>query len=330
MSLNCLERAVSQVQGERVLIAPLNWGLGHATRCVPIIKCLLNNGKKVFIAGSGVSFSFLKKEFTNLEHIDFPSLSITYSTSSSQVWAIMKQIPYILFQIIKEHFLLKRIIKQYDIHAVISDNRFGLWNKSVMSIYITHQIMVRLPKNFRFFEGLICRLHKFFISHYDVCWIPDFAGENNLSGDLSHKYPVPKNAIFIGWLSRFNPSDFIDKSPYKNLAIVSGPEPQRTIFEQELLVKLIATGESSLLVQGKPNIDVSFDMGCVRIVSHIDTNTLQFLLQKTPMIYCRSGYSTLMDLSILQRKAVLIPTQGQTEQEYLAEYNKSRFSYSVC
>lgn len=325
-----LEQVVSQIQGERVLVAPLDWGIGHATRCVPIIKCLLNNRRKVFIAGSGVSFSFLKKEFSNaVEYIDFPSLSIRYSASSSQVWAIAKHLPYILYQIIKEHILLKRVIKGYHIQTIISDNRFGLWNSSIMSIYITHQVMVKMPKNFVFAENFIYRLHNFFITHYDSCWIPDFAEENNLSGDLSHKYPLPKNAIFIGWLSRFKLCDFKEKSPYKNLAIVSGPEPQRTILEQELLNKLVSNGEPSLLVQGKPDVDVSFDLGCVHVVSHLDTNMLQFLLQTTPMIYCRSGYSTLMDLSVLQRKAVLIPTRGQTEQEYLAEYNKERFLVDV-
>ena len=232
-----LSDEIKKLRGNRVLVAPLDWGLGHATRCVPIIKCLLENHKTVLLAGSGASFAFLKKEFPCLEAICFPSLSVQYSSSDSQTIAMLRQQPSILYRIVKEHVLLKRFVKKYRIQTVISDNRFGLWHKRVECVYITHQIMVKMPPRFRFAECFVCSLHKFIISRYDVCWVPDIAGEENLSGDLSHKYPLPKNAVFVGWLSRFEFHELADESPYKNLILVSGPEPQRTIFEQQMLNK---------------------------------------------------------------------------------------------
>ncbi len=317
-----LEQVIAQIQGDRVLVAPLDWGLGHATRCVPIIKSLLNHQKKVFLAGSGNSFSFLKKEFPKLECVELPSMSVLYSKKGSLIGAMIKQLPYFIFQIFKEHFLLKRIVCRYDIQTVISDNRFGLWCQSVESIYITHQIMVKMPRGFRFLERAAYGLHKFFISRYNSCWIPDVEGEDNLSGDLSRKYTLPKNAIFIGWLSRFSYFNFIESSPYKVLALISGPEPQRSIFEKEMLIKMKNISERCLLIRGLPFSNSTSILENVHIVSHLDTKTLQFLLHKTPIIYCRSGYSTLMDLAVLKRRAVLLPTPGQTEQEYLASYNK--------
>ncbi len=316
-----LNEAVSRIRGERVLVAPLDWGLGHATRCVPIINALREAGKQVLLAGSGNSLAFLQKEFPALEVVPLPSMSVRYSSGRSQIGAMLRQLPYILWQIAKEHSALKRIVEQYDIHAVISDNRFGLWHRGVETIYITHQIMIKMPRRLRFFEPLAYRLHGWIIRHYDVCWIPDCVGENNLSGDLSHKYPLSSNAVFVGWLSRFVRRDYSKPSPYKHLALISGPEPQRTLFEQDLLQHLQATGEPSLLVQGRADVATNEQCGCVRVVSHLSTDELQFLLQQTPVIYCRSGYSTLMDLTVLGRKAILTPTPGQTEQEYLAIIN---------
>lgn len=324
MCAGLLSDEIKKLQGNRVLVAPLDWGLGHATRCVPVIKCLLENRKTVLIAGSGASFAFLKKEFPSLEFIYFPSLSVRYSSSDSQTAAILRQLPTILYQIVKEHILLKRFVKKYQIQTVISDNRFGLWHREVESVYITHQIMVKMPPCFQFAERFVCFLHKFIISRYDVCWVPDVVGENNLSGDLSHKYPLPQNTVFVGWLSRFEFHEIAGESPYKNLVLVSGPEPQRTIFEQQMLNKFRDVEEPSLLVRGMPSVSDSFDCGYVHVVSHLDTKMLQFLLQKTPFIYCRSGYSTLMDLAVLRRRAILFPTPGQTEQEYLAEYVGSK------
>jgi len=198
-----LSDIVNTIPEKRVLVAPLNWGLGHATRCVPIINALLLAEKEVIIAAEGFALEFIKKEFPTLQTIDFKGINIKYSSSNSQVWTMIFQLPKIVFAIFKEHFKLKKIIQKYDIQAIISDNRFGLWNKKIKTIYITHQISVKISKRFEFLNKIAYLIHCQIIKKYSQCWVPDFEGENNLSGDLSHKYPLPKNAVFIGILSRF-------------------------------------------------------------------------------------------------------------------------------
>ena len=318
----------NEISEKRVLVAPLNWGLGHATRCVPIINALLAAEKEVIIAADGYPLLFLKKQFPNLQTIDFKGINIKYCSSNSQILAMILQMPKIFFSIFKEHYELKKIIQQYDIQAVISDNRFGLWNKKIKTIYITHQISVKISKRFEFLNKIAYHLHYQIINKYSQCFIPDFEGENNLSGDLSHKYTLPKNAQFIGILSRFSQKILIDlnkknnENNYKNVAIISGVEPHRTILQKKLLNLFLSKNEKSLIIEGKPaqNIDIQ-NINNVTIVSHLEDEELAQTLKNAEKIYCRSGYSTLMDLWALGIKsAILIPTPGQTEQEYLAEH----------
>lgn len=184
-------------------MAPLNWGLGHAARCVPIINALLKSEKEVILAAEGYALDFLTIRFPSLQTIEFKGINVKYSTSNSQIVIMLFQLPKIIFAILKEHFILKKIIKNFDIQTVISDNRFGLWNKRIKTIYITHQVSVKVSKRFESLNKILYLIHCQIIKQYSECWIPDFEGTENLSGDLSHKYPLPKNAKFIGILSRF-------------------------------------------------------------------------------------------------------------------------------
>ena len=314
-----LEQKIKRFQNKRILIAPLDWGIGHATRCIPIIESLISKQNKVIIASSGEALDFLQKEFPTQDFLEWHSYEIRYSSSKSQTWAILRQTPKILWRIYKEHYFLKKIIEEKSIEAIISDNRFGLWSRDIKSIYLTHQIMIKMPHRLSIFEHLFYSLHKFIIEKYDECWIPDFKGKNNLSGDLSHKYPTPKNASFIGPLSRFEKKEYTSTSPYQNLVLISGPEPQRSIFEKKMIEKFLQVKEATIIISGKPTSSYSLLSNNITIKSHLDSRELSFLIQTTPNIFCRSGYSTLMDLKVLDRKATLFPTPGQTEQEYLAE-----------
>jgi len=304
-----------------ILIAPLNWGLGHATRCVPIIRSYLAKGNRVVIAADGDALRWLQREFPEIKTIEFPGFRIRYSPSDSQLLAMMQQLPTIIAGIVREHRQLKRIIRQENIQTVISDNRFGLWNKEVKSIYITHQLLIRAP--YRWIEPILRRIHLWIISRYDECWIPDIEGADNLSGDLAHKYPLPRNARFIGWLSRFPINERVPVSKnYTNLCLISGPEPHRTLFEQSIIERFKNDLEPTLIVTGRPGTK-RCSIGNIDMVPDMSSCELQTHLLKTPHIFCRSGYSTLMDLKILGRSATLFPTPGQPEQEYLAELHKN-------
>lgn len=313
---------------KRVLICPLNWGLGHATRDIPVIYDLLAHHYAVMIAADGDAFALLKKEFPELPFIRFPSFAISYTKGKSLVWKMMCSIPEILRGIFDEHKKLSEIIHKERIDIVISDNRFGLWNSSVVSIFITHQLMIKMPKGLRWFEPILHGINRWFIKKYDECWIPDNAGSNNFSGDLSHKYSLPAHARFIGILSRFRnfePPE-IDVKRYSLVFVLSGPEPQRTILERLCISFAQKMQHKSLIIRGKPDSKEKppTKISCVDFVNHLPDEMLGSYLQKAQIIICRSGYSTIMDLAALNQTAILIPTPGQTEQEYLAEYHRQK------
>ncbi|NOZ47806.1 MAG: glycosyltransferase [Chlorobi bacterium] len=303
-----------------VLVCPLDWGLGHASRMIPVINKLLNNKNKVIIAADNLPYNLLKDEFPGLQFIRFPSYKIKYSGNKSQAIKILVQIPRIKLSIWKEHRQLKRIISKNKIEVVISDNRFGCWNKKVKSVYVTHQVMVKMPKGLKFLEFIGYLIHKWFINKYDECWIPDWEGVDNLSGDLSHKYKVPDNAGFVGPLSRFERVK-IEKTEHKFdvVCILSGPEPQRTFFEEILITIFLQSNDNVLIVQGLPGKNVKPDKRNITFANHLPTSELASVIVNSKNIICRSGYSSIMDLVTLNKNAVLVPTPGQTEQEYLGK-----------
>ena len=313
---------------KNILVCPLNWGLGHATRTIPIIYLLLKHGHNVTIAANGYSLELLKKEFPSLKFIYLPSFNVKYSKNKSQVIKILLSVPKILFGIIKEHQQLKKIIKTEKIDIIISDNRYGLWNKHVYSIFITHQIMVKMPAAFKIFEYPAFLVSKLFILRYNKCWIPDYADTNNLSGELSHKYKAPHNVSFIGHLSRFDNMQKLTADNEKNidlLVILSGPEPQRTIFENIIIKQTLNTIYKVLIIEGRPQKTTNTKkLQNINIISHLQTEELLEKIQSSKIILSRAGYSTIMDFVSLNENAVLIPTPGQTEQKYLAKYLNHR------
>ena len=331
-----------KIKSSRVLVAPLNWGLGHATRCVPIIERLLAEGHEVVIAADGYPLKFLRREFPHLDWVKFEGLKVRYADGQSQVGAMLRQLPRFLRDIWREHQRLKEIVKMYDVDMVVSDNRFGLWCKGVHSVYMTHQLMVKMPRGLEWMEWGVWRFHRWFIKHYDECWVPDIEGEGNLSGDLSHKYPLLKNTKFIGVLSRFSrekvvwedvrvEAEALDlQQRYDVVAVLSGPEPHRRNLEKQITdyrlqitdhrSQIVVNSQQTLLiVQGLPADDLRLaeHRDGVDYIPHLQTELLQWYMQEAEEIVCRSGYSSIMDLYTIGRKAHLISTPGQTEQEYL-------------
>lgn len=302
-------------QSKRILICPLNWGLGHATRCIPIIRLLLEKNAEVIIAADGRPLELLKKEFPQLKFIEFKGYDIEYPQSGSMAWKILLSIPKILNRIKTEQTELEKIVEQHKIDIVISDNRYGCYSKNAKSVFITHQLMVKSPAGEKVLHNKILS----YIKKYAECWIPDNANENNLSGDLSHKYSKPSNAYFIGPLSRFKliPTN---TPKYDIMAIVSGPEPQRTIFEQLIIKQASELNYNTLIVCGKPENNFREKKENVEIIAHLNANEMEKAILHSKIIVCRSGYSSIMDLAALNKKAIFISTPGQTEQEYLAKY----------
>ena len=323
----------------RILISPLDWGLGHASRIIPLINKLIEQGDNVIIAGSGLSLNLLQKQFPQLKSVEIPSFKMKYSAGKSQVWAVVKAFPKLIYYSFKEHKALKRIVEEEKITFIISDNRFGLYHKSVPSAYITHQLMIKLPRGWSFLEPMVAYFHRCIINKFTECWVPDFEEmSESLAGELSHPAKLPRNVKYIGTLSRFTSSvseNYVGfaqlltpnsslLTPNLALAILSGAEPQRTMLENELLMSLQDDQhENIILVQGRVEAEQKVSkVGKVTVYNYMNTEELQEYILKADKIICRSGYSSIMDLHALGKlqNATLIPTPGQTEQEYLAEY----------
>lgn len=309
----------------KILVCPLNWGLGHATRCVPIIQQLITDGHEPVLVSDGYPLQFLRQEFPTLRYIELTSYSIHYSSGKSQIIAMARSLPSIIGGIVREHLWLEKLLKTEHFDQIISDNRFGMWNKHIHCIYITHQLMVKMPRGLKVFEPIVWLIHRMFINRYNSCWIPDTEENGGFSGDLSHKYPLPKNAKFIGALSRFQS---IEKkqanTDYEVVAVLSGVEPQRSIFEKYLIEKYQKKEYLTLIIKGQPqDRQENSSIGNITLVSHLSDIEFARVLIGAKHIVARTGYSTIMDLSTLNclQKAELIPTPGQTEQEYLKTFH---------
>lgn len=304
-----------------ILVAPLDWGLGHATRCIPIIRHLAQRGCHILLAAEGKQAELFRQEFPNIEIISLPGYRISYSDNKKYFgWKIIGQIPRILKTIKNENQWLKKIVTERKIDAVISDNRYGLYHRHVPSVFITHQLAVKSGMN-RFVDSILQKINYRYIDRFTECWVPDAADRKDLGGELSHPHSLPANTKYIGWLSRMELAN--TNKQYDIACILSGPEPQRTILEEKLIAQLSHYKGKAIVVRGLPNVKAHQQIITTaphQIVNHLNAKELNQLMAATDLIICRSGYSSVMDLVKLQRKAVLIPTPGQTEQEYLATY----------
>lgn len=308
-----------------ILICPLEWGLGHAARMIPVARKLKEMGHNVII-GSGQKHSALfQSEIEGLSYVSFTGFKPGYSRHLPQYLSLLFKIPLLLFHIISEHFRLKALVKEHSIDLVISDNRFGLWNRKITSVYITHMPLIPFPKRFRFLEHIGIALHRQVIRKYSLCFIPDLPGEINFSGRLSHGVKLSGNVRYIGILSRFiglEPST--TENPFKfphNTVVLSGPEPQREIFRQKLITLLRDIKPQTIMFEGNP--DKKGEPGLIGNIicySHLNGSLMKEVIESSDNIITRSGYTAIMELMSLNCSALIIPTPGQTEQEYLAEY----------
>lgn len=316
-----------------VLVSPLDWGLGHASRLIPVIRLCIQKGCKVLIGGNGNSLELLKTAFPQLTCISIPAYSIKYYGKGfwliiSMIW----QMPLFFLSIRKEHRRVREIIAENNVSLIISDNRYGLYSEKIYSIIITHQVSPVLPFVFGPAEYPLYLVIRRMIGRFDECWIPDFEGRENVSGQLSHRYKTPHNARFIGLLSRFHLSaegpSFPDNTNYKLVIVLSGPQPalRRITFR---LIKQARELQIKTLVAGGLQDDLSFNGGDSNVTfkKHVPADELYHLLRNAEFIVCRAGYSSLMDLVAINRTGLIIPTSGQTEQEYLARYHHSKGTF---
>jgi UDP:flavonoid glycosyltransferase YjiC (YdhE family) len=344
-------------RNKKILVCPLDWGLGHAARDVAIVKQLTDLGHEVILAAGGGAIKFLVEEFPELETVRFGSLiRIRYSRRLPAWMKITLLSPLLLYEVFAEHLRLKRLVRKLRPDVVISDNRYGLWNQNVTSVLVTHQLSIQLPMFASFLELPAFLAMRTFISQFDHCWIPDFPGKANLSGDLSHRFPLPGNAVFIGAISRFTGSNsnfaksnsntaesnsgfagsghgngIPTASPVDLLILLSGPEPQRSRLQKIVLKQVLSLKAKCVILQGLPGKLKRTDLtSTVTMYNHLPSGELRKLLLASEHVICRSGYTSIMDLALLKKKALILPTPDQIEQEYLAGYLAGKGLFKTC
>ncbi len=309
------------------MVAPLDWGLGHATRCVPLIHAMLQMRWEVTLAGDGQSLYVLTQEFPQLPVLSLKGYDISYPKKGFLfIPTLLFQIPK-LFKIISlEKKWLEEKQKEYKWDIVISDNRYGLSSQNTTCIFITHQLYVISSLDKMIDTIVNKKLHKW-ISKFNQCWIPDQAEDGGIAGKLSHP-PAPYSLspiplTYLGPLSRLTPKEEIQ--PNKIVILLSGPEPQRSLLEEKILEQIKAINEQFLVIRGLPNDAIQrVNTPTIQFENHLSSEALSVALFNAKLVICRSGYSSIMDLLKFKKRAILIPTPGQTEQLYLGKLMKER------
>lgn len=311
---------------KNIIVAPLNWGLGHATRCIPIINELQKNGFTPIIASDGIALSLLIKEFPTLRHIKLPSYNIMYTKNGFYLkLKLLSNIPKLIKAVRKERLIINSLVDQENIYGIISDNRFGVYHKNVTSIYITHQIKV--------FSGvtttITSKIHQNIIKKFNECWIPDIKHKLNYSGELSNTSNTKINFKYIGVLSRFKKNN--TPNLYDYLIILSGPEPQRTTLEDKLFLELKHSTKKIAFIKGViEQKQIITKKNNIIFHNFMTTKELELIINQSNLIIARSGYTTIMDLVTMNKKAFFIPTPGQHEQSYLAKRLKKSGYFNYC
>lgn len=311
-----------------VLVAVLHWGLGHATRCIPIIKMLEEQGARVLVASDGAALALLQLEFPHLLTLKLPAYDIHYK-SENMFLNILDQSKKIFKTIKKEQKQLESIIREHNIDIVISDNRFGCYHKKILSIFVTHQINIKTP--YKWSDYIVRKINHFWIKKFDAVWVPDVEHEPSLAGSLSHGHNDQLPPLYyLGVLSRMTRQATSIK-PY--IAIVlSGPEPQRSFLEQKILTQVKDLPFHFILIRGlldnKSPLLHQYDN--IEVYDFLASRELNKIIGDAMLVISRSGYTTLMDLALTGKKALLIPTPGQTEQEYLAEQLHQKSVFYTC
>jgi hypothetical protein len=299
---------------------------------IPLAKKLREMNNNIIIGTGDRNLALFQNEFPELTYISFPGFRPGYSRFLPPYLSILMKTPLLLFHIFREHFMLKKIIRKHNIDIVISDNRFGLWNRNVMTVYVTHMPLIPLPKPLRFLEFIGIFLHRNIIKRYSFCFIPDLPGELNVSGRLSHGLKLTDNVRYIGILSRFEAS--LSSTAKKQMkyatVILSGPEPQREILRHKLIARLKNEDFKTVILEGKPGKKIdNYISGNITFYNHLPAQEMRDLINGSDLVLTRSGYTTIMELISLKCSALLIPTPGQTEQEYLAEYLSEKGWFST-
>lgn len=308
---------------QKIFFVPLDWGLGHATRILPLIRRFLERGDQVFVATRGRALELLKKEAGACIFLDFPQYPIKYPRSKFFVTRFMFiTFPAMLYAMWKEKRILKKLQVRYQFDILISDNRFCINLPGIRSYLISHQLRYKLPWMISPFEMIPEFFNYLFFKKYNRILVPDYDHGQNLTGTLSHglRYLPADKILYTGTLCDL-PDEMettFDKIDY--LILISGPESQRSIFEKLIFQQVNMLQGKVVVALGKPEKKYRIRKGNAVFFSYLTRTQITGYMKRADFIVCRSGYTTVMEMVELKKKGVFVPTPGQIEQEYLARY----------
>jgi predicted glycosyltransferase len=298
---------------------------------VPIIAKLRLLGHSVAFAGNEWQRNFINETFEGIETIHLDGYDVTYSKRGSGfLFSLFYQMPRLVRTIRKEHEWLNNLTQERQFDGIISDNRYGLFHTQIPSVMMTHQLLAQSGMG-EAADQVLKRIHYKYIQRFRNCWVVDVAGVPNLSGKLAHPGAEPTNARYIGLLSQIAEEATRNGEEKHLLVLLSGPEPQRSILSGMLWEQVKGHHEKVVFVEGSNAVERPATIpDHIQYHKQVTKKDLLPLLQRASLVVCRSGYSTIMDLVALNKKAILIPTPGQTEQEYLGRHlHKEGLFYSV-
>ena len=308
-------------------------GLGHAARSLPLIKSFLKRDWEVLVGSNGRALDFLKRELSHTSFVTTPDYRLRYASGFWLVPALLQQLPRLMWTIRKEKRYTQAIVEAYGPALIVSDHCYGAYDARIPAVLIAHQLVFEMPAfldSLRQWGGL---LHRQLLRHFDKILIPDIANGSQglLSGRLSELPINDSRFAFIGLLSSLShPADKPDKSPDVFISI-SGPEPQRSILEDIVLRQVGGISGQVVVALGRAEAEQCLhNSENLTVFTHLDRQQLAAAMTAAAVIVCRPGYTTLMELAFLGKPALLIPTPGQTEQVYLAEYHRQKGFYQVC
>lgn len=301
----------------KILVAPLDWGLGHATRIVPIVEALQSEGHEVILVADKRPYDFLAERFPHLKIVRCAGYDITYPENGNLLLHMMKNSVGFYRAVEAEQHIATELADELGADVIISDNRLNFRADGRRNIYITHQLKIKAGV----LSPVATAMHRKYYAVFDEVWVPDNSGPNNISGVLGHEANCPVPLIYLGPQTRFASMEKLDiPSHGKIVVVLSGPEPQRTLFENIVVAELIRTGIKAIVLQGIPgNSAVSYPAPNIELVSHMNDEQMLRNIAGATVVISRSGYSTLCDLAQLNKRLIVVPTPGQTEQEYLAD-----------
>ena len=304
-------------------------------RSTPIIERLIADGNRVIIVSHGKALAFLRDQFPDCIIRDIRDKNIEYSHLGVMfVFKILSQYPKMVFGWWYERRKLKELISEFNPDLIMTEMRLGFWHKKIPSVLITNQLRFQLPKSLKWAEILGEWFNFLIFRHYDRIFIPDVQGRPNLLGNLVHKGSISrhKKVRFVGALTSIEYKKHVEKKDIDLFVSISGPEPQRTKFEQIVMPQLQGLKGKIVVARGIPGDELieKLKEGDITVYSHLNRKDMSDIMNRANYVVSRSGFSTVNELFVCKKKALLVPTPGQTEQEYIASYLSAQGLFGLC